>query len=417
MAITATAAVPDNTIVITKRDGNAYAVNTDDIDSIRFCLPTDVPQHLYLCRDTIYECVTAADNWYINLENPIVTDYLNNTDYSQYLGSEEAYKATTLGAYLDLPHDYRTDQPRGVRLTWTDEGINQWVYLSRTPDFSVIDDSIAVDNGMTACTAYNLIPGQKYYYRVTSLGTITKESHFWTTGQLRMMCLPSIDNVRDIGGWPTADGHRLRYGLIYRGSEMVNSKTLQPPFDHTLSSADSIFIHDNMDIRLDMDLRDHNELDLYDTDPSNDRNYTPLGDDVIYKNEMVNYNYPYFQVFGYNYNFRFGRTIVNVINTLVSGHSAYIHCTWGADRTGIVSMIIEGLLGVSEADLSKDYELTSFSHDGHCVRSRGNDYWYLDINLIKSQTGDTLRDKFETFCKRIGVTEQNIADLRRIMLE
>ena len=38
----------------------------------------------------------------------------------------------------------------------------------------------------------------------------------------------------------------------------------------------------------------------------------------------------------------------------------YFHCAGGADRTGTLAFLIEALVGVSENDLSKDYELTTF---------------------------------------------------------
>ncbi|MBR5388667.1 MAG: tyrosine-protein phosphatase, partial [Clostridia bacterium] len=37
----------------------------------------------------------------------------------------------------------------------------------------------------------------------------------------------------------------------------------------------------------------------------------------------------------------------------------YVHCNAGADRTGTVAFLINGLLGVSFEDLTRDFELTS----------------------------------------------------------
>ena len=39
----------------------------------------------------------------------------------------------------------------------------------------------------------------------------------------------------------------------------------------------------------------------------------------------------------------------------------FFHCFGGADRTGTVAFLVEALLGVSESDMSKDYELTTYS--------------------------------------------------------
>ena len=38
----------------------------------------------------------------------------------------------------------------------------------------------------------------------------------------------------------------------------------------------------------------------------------------------------------------------------------YFHCTIGTDRTGTIAYFLEGLLGVSEEDRLRDYEMTYF---------------------------------------------------------
>ena len=57
-----------------------------------------------------------------------------------------------------------------------------------------------------------------------------------------------------------------------------------------------------------------------------------------------------------------------IIGWLGEGKTVYFHCAEGADRTGTLAFLIEALLGVSESDLSKDYELTTFW--GRSVRLR-----------------------------------------------
>ena len=52
--------------------------------------------------------------------------------------------------------------------------------------------------------------------------------------------------------------------------------------------------------------------------------------------------------------------IRSIIGWLGEGRSVFFHCAGGADRTGSLAFLIEALLGVSESDLSKDYELTTF---------------------------------------------------------
>ena len=50
-------------------------------------------------------------------------------------------------------------------------------------------------------------------------------------------------------------------------------------------------------------------------------------------------------------------------------YPVFYHCNAGADRTGTLTFLINGLLGVSYEDLTKDFELTSFSEAGARYRS------------------------------------------------
>ena len=45
---------------------------------------------------------------------------------------------------------------------------------------------------------------------------------------------------------------------------------------------------------------------------------------------------------------------------IVSGDNIYFHCTIGTDRTGTMAYFLEGLLGVSEEDRLRDYDLSYY---------------------------------------------------------
>ena len=60
-------------------------------------------------------------------------------------------------------------------------------------------------------------------------------------------------------------------------------------------------------------------------------------------------------------------------------YPVYFHCVWGADRTGTLAFLINGLLGVSYEDLVKDYEMTTFSHSGKRT-------WVVDPSNLSAST-------------------------------
>lgn len=364
----------------------------------------------YVYRDV--KCVNSTDSWHFSVENPVVADYMNVVDYTNYC---DDYSFSSVREYCVRPTEYDKSRPAAVNIEWQTSGAEQVIQLSLASDFAVLEDVIAVPDGATEYAVTNLKPGMRYYYRVLAGGSVVKESHFFTIGQVRMMNLPSVDNIRDIGGWVTNDGRRIKYGRIYRGGEMNPSVTVSQPDAHIITSADSTYMHDVMLIRCVVDLRDDRDMNLNDDDPTNDRNYSVLGDDVKYINEQVNHNSNVFTRGYYYYTQKWARALKTIIETLQDGQNAYFHCTWGADRTGTLAMLIEGLLGVPEADLTKDYELTALCQDRY--RDRTTEYWEPNLTFIKSLGGATLRDKFETFFKDAGLSKQNIETFRAIMLE
>lgn len=388
-------------LVITHKSGARTIVPANDVDSVMIVKHT---------TDEGYDnCFDHATDWYVNIENPVVAKYMNEVDYTGYEGD---YTFSNMIPYLSMATAYRKDHPRGVEVLLPG-GEEQSVVLSLTQGFSEKNDTFCVENYAKRYVIYNLFPDKKYYYRVLQGANEVTRSHFTTIGQVRMMHLPSIHNVRDLGGWCTDDGGRMRYGLIYRGGEMNTGSFNQDPFRHEMSSEDSTYMHDKMNIRLDMDLRDGRDLFLNDSNPDNDLTFTPLGDSVEWKNEMVDQHTEVFSKFTYYQNNCWTRCIRYIINTLKQGKSVYIHCTFGADRTGTLAMLIEALCGVSESDISKDYELTSWYHD----RCRTRDYWGANINFIKTHIGTTLKECAESYCIRAGLSKQEIADLRSLLVE
>ena len=91
------------------------------------------------------------------------------------------------------------------------------------------------------------------------------------------------------------------------------------------------------------------------------------------------------------------------------------HCRGGADRTGTVGMILNALLGVSEEDLWKDYQVTAMWGTVGDMR-----HFRLFTNLMRAFDkfpGATLRERVEAYVKSIGFTDADIASFRARMLE
>ncbi|MBP3685947.1 MAG: tyrosine-protein phosphatase, partial [Clostridia bacterium] len=89
----------------------------------------------------------------------------------------------------------------------------------------------------------------------------------------------------------------------------------------------------------------------------------------------------------------------------------YLHCTYGADRTGTVCFLLEALLGVEKDDLIRDYELTALAHP---ATEAENLVFFLET--LNAFPGNNLKEKTENYLRSIGVTDAEISSLREIYL-
>lgn len=195
-------------------------------------------------------------------------------------------------------------------------------------------------------------------------------------------------NVRDLGGWP-CDGGTVKYGLLIRGGK--------------LAAADRDVLVGELGIQHDLDLRGR-EGGGSDDEP--DMTESPLGSDVWYTRTQQYAWYALTPVATWQAYLRC------VIDAVTHREPVYFHCTAGADRTGTLACVLEGLLGMSQSDIDKDYELTTFysgSGSDATARRRNESDWKGLINAINAVSGDTFRDKCVRFA--VGTCGMSLADI------
>ena len=326
-----------------------------------------------------------------NIENIRVREYMADVTYT---ASDE----TKIRPYNVAP-PARRDLPEPATIFWTQNAsaTAQLVTWSTSPDFS---DALTaeVDLDCAYYEIFNLLPGQTYYYKVTLTvdGTPTDviNSSFTTSGQLRQIKGQGTANMRDLGGWATASGKPIKYGYIYRGAEWNGKYNLEPEGIEALRA---------VGIKAELDLRSSNEALYIDK--------SPLGDDVTY---IRIHNEDYYESGLQNRKDLYKQDLQFVFDCVKNDKPVYFHCHIGADRTGTLALLLEGLLGVCESDLYKDYELTTFSlYETH--RYKENVAGIIDY--INTMPGTTLTDKFYTYCHgELGLSAKEIADFRYKML-
>lgn len=190
-----------------------------------------------------------------------------------------------------------------------------------------------------------------------------------TTGPKRI-ALDGPANFRDLGGYPTLDGRRLRHGRVFRSDSLSH-----------MSDADARHVAEVLGVATVVDLRAGHEVETFGHGPlgtfgvsvhhlpivdetSPDRverapdavDPSTLGLDRIYSMMLE----------------RFGGRFAAVLRVLAepTNQPVVFHCAAGKDRTGLVAALLLAVLGVDDEIISADYAITAERMDELVVRHR-----------------------------------------------
>ena len=324
----------------------------------------------------------------------------------------------------------RSDKSMGVELEFEveDDEETYKVLVSRNEDMSDAKEIVTTDNHVNV---NNLFVNTEYYWKVVAGDKESAVAKFETGDYPRWITCRSLTgeedgrgiyNVRDLGGYMTESGKRVKQGLVYRGGE-ITTMTSSGHYNTITQVAKKAF-------REDMGMVGGVELDLRGTSDIGD-NYKACG-----FAEDGDIQYVMHAIKSYEQTFTNTRSEVAPIFEILKEADTkpvYFHCFGGADRTGTIGFLLNGLLGVSYEDLVIDFELTSYSSinnehirnhlDGH---QHQYDRWPALINQIKTDTtggyawddNALLMDNIENFLvKACSVPQNTIDTIRDIMLE
>lgn len=86
-----------------------------------------------------------------------------------------------------------------------------------------------------------------------------------------------------------------------------------------------------------------------------------------------------------------------------SNYPIIYHCNIGTDRTGLITYLVNGLLGVDQDDLFMDYEFSNLGNISGTRKRSGIKSTY--VATINSAKGDTLSEKIANYLLSIGVNQ------------
>lgn len=276
-----------------------------------------------------------------------------------------------------------------VEISETEDFNDPWIFTSKKPTVKI----------------KNLKLGTKYFWRVTSevdgarlvsneIGTFETENNL-----LRNLDCNKVRNFRDMGGYTTDNGEKVRQGLIFRSGRMSENYT-----GMNLLKADAIYaLTNHLKIKTEIDLRkteNKENGDVKESPIGSHVNYFSIpcesSDSDPYTKNLVSMR-KVFEVFGNKENYPID-----------------FHCSIGTDRTGCIAFLIEALLGMRVEDIYKDYLFSNFFE---VVSPRKPETIDNFMGLVNKCAGNNLKEKAENYALNLGIAQETINTIREVMLE
>lgn len=316
--------------------------------------------------------------------NPSAAAFLADVDYTE---NANDYSVTKVIPYYSATTTYSKEEPDGLKI--------------KVP----ANTTLTVAQGSKTRT--DVVSGAGVIYNMEPLkaGTFAfggKTYKIVPEGGVRMIYTPSVWNVRDLGGWACTGG-RVKYGKIFRGGHFGN-----------ITDADKSTLVNWLGVATDIDLRNNSETDSITT--------SPLGAGVEYFHQSLD-----FYANAVSTSAASARTVAvlkKVMACVAANKPCYFHCMSGSDRTGTIAYILLSLLGVSQSDKDKEYELTAFSDEADGKRFRNSNYnvtngngWYPLIKYFRdTYTGENDNEKVVAWAVANGITAAEINAFRASMI-
>lgn len=381
----------------------------DEEPNADYVIESGTEQNLTLVANYT-EDTTMHNGGNVDINPQIVTNYLAATNKAEFLW-DYASNGGLVSNPLPVKMNWESANTAATSFTLT---------IAYDKDFT----DLLTQRSVTHDTAfeYNLLPKKTYFYKIVdNFGNVVKMDSFVINETVRTINLGNIDNVRDIGGYAVDNG-TLRYGLAFRTPEIKD-----------INAAGLDILVNQLGVKTEIDLR--LEATTKTVDPS--INKLTLGIiqwDYMFPN--MNSNRPHHTTYTNN--------LKEIIKTFANkdNYPILFHCSAGADRTGTVAFLLNGLLGVSYDDLVADFEITSFYKGGRwrsmIKKDENGSYYFDDSGVMMDNTNnlvdfdrcyryvmDTYADESETLADAIekylttvvGVTQAEIAAIKQIWIE
>ena len=208
-----------------------------------------------------------------------------------------------------------------------------------------------------------------------------------------------MTNFRDMGGYVTESGRVVKQGLIFRCGTISDGNPGE--VRARVTDEGKVTMLEELGIKSELDLR------MEENGENGQITKSVLGKKVNYYNCPMSYSGDILEINSEQIKAAFD------VFTDKDNYPIFFHCAIGTDRTGCVAFLLNGLLGVSEEALYRDY---MFSNYGLIWGSRDGSAITNYINRLQKFGGERLSDRIRNYLVSIGMTNEQLDTIVEIML-
>ena len=343
----------------------------------------------------------------ILVTNPTVNKFLTDVKYSDHDYSYSNLKSWAEENGVSVSPGLKgEDKPQVFTIRWeADETAGE---ISAKLWEETWSREFSLDAGSSYLEISNLCPNTHYHYKVTAGEKVLTSGEFDTEGKVHQLFFNfKIRNLRDLGGWKTTDGKTVKYRKVYRGGRFLSEYMTKSGKNDVKAEG----IKAQLDLRGVADVLSPEECTLI-----------GIVDDYEFCAPVIEEGYIWLLR---DEPAKAKQCLQFIMDCVANDKPVIFHCSLGRDRTGTIAMMILGLLGVPEGDISLEYELTQFAPFGYATSdgektkmNRTVDYKlaanYIWNNFVAE--GETFADGVEKYLLSIGISQADIDRFRANML-
>lgn len=259
-------------------------------------------------------------------------------------------------------------------------------------------------DGSSKYQFYNSELNTEYVWHIEDeTGKETGKSGSFTTADtvIRNLYIDGVTNCRDLGGWKTVDGRRIKQGLLYRTGRFNEGGYACELNRYVTDEGIDMFVN-TLGVKTEIDLR------TKETGEAPAVLKSALGESVKYVQVSMRTKGDYLKLNK--------EKLAEVFEVFADkdNYPVVFHCSIGTDRTGVIAFLVNALLGVEKDSLYYDYLFSNFGNiGGNRSFTQINKY----LEEIKTAGGETIAENAYNYLVKYGVSAETLHFMREFLVE